>query len=83
VLAARGAVDQQHARRGGWILLPALGLRHLAIGLAPLHRQLIRGVGKARAGRPFAWGFAGPLVRIPGNLGKPVNFNLLGAKAGS
>src|SRR5439155_22205089 len=70
VLAARGSIDQQDARRSRRIFLSLLGIRDALTGGAPFDRQLVVGIGKTGAGALRAGSLARVVIGVPGHAGQ-------------
>ena len=71
VLAAGRAVDEQDAARTGRIVMPHLGFVDRGLGIDPIGRKLMGGVGVARAGRPGVRRLALICVGVPRRRGDP------------
>ena len=68
-----GGADQQQPRRRGIVLLARVCLFYGLLRLAPFHRQVVVGVGKAWTGLLSYRGLATVAVILPGNLFQPGN----------
>jgi hypothetical protein len=77
---ARRAAYQQDPRRRLRLRPQPLRLLQTVAGFAPLHRQLVRGIGKARAGRLRDRRFAAVAIGLPGKFLEASQRGILGPK---